>query len=290
MSSLADRQAEQKKWAMKYFDYADVPIKEWISAVLDEDTSHLFDDYDEDNNETDILNVKDENNNTFSFYLTAFPEDDKPTFVLTPEEVKESPKLSRAMKLMFDSVYTVFPPVVKTMSNMNHRMEDIFPVFDDKYHAFKLTRVNGLAHKRMGLMKNMEQIIYQFGQLTEKTQELDRTIKQAEEKNDIEVLNVLHQKKQQSRELETKLQDLAHDTETQINEITKDLMELSQQECDSVNKMLESAPMLYLCCERDKDDISNEIKLRGLPDIGVPFQDPDEESYVDQYKKEHGIE
>lgn len=290
MASLADKQAEQKKWAMKYFDYADIPIKEWISAVLDEDANHLFDDYEDDDNDTDLLNIKDENDRTFSFYLTAFPENDKKTFALTPDEIKDSPKLSRAMKLMFDSVYTVFPPVVKTMSNMNHKMEDVFPVFDDKYHAFKLTKLNGLAHKRMALMKNMDQIIYQFGQLKEKTQALDNMIKQAEEKKDDEVLMDLKQKKEQSDELEQKLQTMAQDTESQINEITKEKMELSQQECDGMNKLLEDAPMLYLCCEMDKDNISTEVKLRGMPEFGVPFQDPDEESYVDKYKKEHGID
>ena len=62
---------EKKKWSIKYFDYAESAIKEWIALELEESVELLFDDY---NDESDFIsiNVADDN---YTFYLTPFPNE-----------------------------------------------------------------------------------------------------------------------------------------------------------------------------------------------------------------------
>ena len=46
---------DEKKWAMKYFDYAEDAIKEWISLQIKEEISIVFDDY---KNSTDVITTE----------------------------------------------------------------------------------------------------------------------------------------------------------------------------------------------------------------------------------------
>lgn len=284
-ASLAEQQAEQKKWANKHFDYADTPIKEWIAAVLDEDINHLFTDF-RDTCYTECLDVKDESGTMYMFYYTVYP-DDETTFVLDPETINDSAVLSRAMRIMFDAIYTVFMPVVKTMSNMSHRMENMFPLFDATTHTFRLVCINSEERKKTVLYDTMRNVFNQSAQLKKNVEILTAQYKQAVDDGQEDDAAAYKAKLNEAHELAQRLQNVVKEVEQKLDEIPDSLVQRETQRVEQINQSLVDAPRLYLCCERNLSGVDMEKCMQELPEIGLKFQDPDQENYIDRIKKQY---
>jgi hypothetical protein len=259
-----ETEADKKKWAMKHFDYAESAIKEWVADILEEDIDTLFDDY---TGESDIIGVKSDND-TYTMYLTSFPEHDL-HFDINREELKANHDLSKATSIMYDSVNTTYMPVIKTMSSMNHRMENIFPKFDEDNMCFYLVMTNKHHMERMRIMHSLRKI----------------------EDNIEKIKNIPEDRRESVDGKKAYNQIIAYRNELigQFNDIDVDMCRDLQKIVDDRNVELEAATKLYICFEKNKENIDQSILLKRMPEFGMRYQDPDEDTYIDKFKEEFNI-
>jgi len=259
--SRQEIEEEKAQWSMKFFDYAESPIKEWIAAELEETIETIFDDY---KDESDVISMEIDKE-YYLCYLTHCPVETNngSAFCLTSEELKKHENLQKATSIMFDAVYTVFPPVVKTMTNLFHRMEDVFPKFDEKTMSFSF------------FMVNKYQIMHDQGFMTlNKIQEQwNRLIGVSNEEAD---------------SIREKLDQLRTKTVENINLCTVEKITNQEKICKEANAKYEKSPKLYLVLEKNTKPNEESI-MRRLPEFGLKYQDPDEETYIDKLKREQNI-
>lgn len=263
--SKAEADAETKKWTDKYFDFAESAVKEWIAETFDEDVETLFDDY---TSEADVLNVK-SGDDLYTLYLTSTPPV-SPAFAISKEELLSDLVLQRATSMMYEAVFTVFMPVVGTMSSMQHLVTDIFPTFDEATMSFRLVSMNAPYMKRKQLEKTFDEIKLQEKRL--------KSIVAVEMSADT------------IKELKRKLSVALEANVQQGNEITNEMCKEAQLICDERNKAFETRVKLYVCLEKNKSDIVLDQKLKRMPQFGLKYQDPDEETLIDQFKQEYNIQ
>jgi hypothetical protein len=269
--SRAELDQEKHKWAMKYFDYAENPIKEWISDLLDEDITAIFDDYTED---SDILSVEDQGN-YYTLYLTAYPEK-TPSFHASKDDLMNNKIVNKSTSMMFESVYTVYAPVVQSMSSMKHKLENIFPKFDEKLMCFYFSMVNSAAAKRQQVHKNLIKISDQFKQLREVN-----TIDSDEKIN--------NERNEQKVELEKQLILMQTEELENLSKLGDDVCDKEEEECKRMNEIYKNSSKLYICLDMNKTDQDNEQVMKRMPKFGLNYQDPDEDNYIDKLKKEYEI-
>lgn len=247
----ANNMDEKKKWSMKFFDYAENPIKSWISEYLQEDIDFIFNDY---KDEVDIISTN-YNNDYYTFYFSNISNESSPNFDISEEDFKNSTKLRQATSILYDAANTVYVPIIKTMSNMSHRMENIFLEFVEKNMYFRFIMINNLLLKKNFYIRSLQQLEVEISKKNENYNKLltDR------EKLFIEINN--------------------------INDI--DIKALDE-ECKIVNNKLENGPFLYIHASKN-EEIKKELKYKRLPEFGLKYQDPDEDNYIDIIKKEYDI-
>ena len=247
----ANNMDEKKKWSMKFFDYDENPIKSWISEYLQEDIDFIFNDY---KDEVDIISTN-YNNEYYTFYFSNISNESSPNFDISEEDFKNSTKLRQATSILYDAANTVYVPIIKTMSNMSHRMENIFLEFVEKNMYFRFIMINNLLLKKNFYIRSLQQLEVEISKKNENYNKLltDR------EKLFIEINN--------------------------INDI--DIKALDE-ECKIVNNKLENGPFLYIHASKN-EEIKKELKYKRLPEFGLKYQDPDEDNYIDIIKKEYDI-
>jgi hypothetical protein len=264
----AEAEVEKKRWTEKYFDYAEAPIKEWIAEIFDENVTDLFDDYSDN---IDILNVNPsdpDNKNSYTFYLTPFPTS-QPAFTLTKKELLADKDLKRASSMMYEAVYTAYMPIASTMTDKKHLIDDAFPRFDESTMSFILMAMNGPFLKRQKLEKALAEVAEQHKRL------------KCVPESDVSAEMVA--------ELKAKLETVRIETEAGLFEITDEVCREAQLECDNRNKKFTESARLYVCVERNKQNISVDDKLKHMPQFGLKYQDPDEENYIDKLKDEYEV-
>jgi hypothetical protein len=259
--SPLQKQEEQKKWALKCFDYAEDPIKEWIAAQLDETVETLFDDYSE---ESDILSIEVDKAH-YTFYLTCYPTDlrNDTAFHIDKEYFLSHPKLQKAASILFDAVYMVFPPVVKTMTNMGHRIEDVFPDFEEKNMCFRFRMVNKFEMLKRQALQTLEQIRENFAKIEGKTDE-------------------------QFTEIREKLTTLQKEQLDKLNSLGEAVIAEQEAKCQLQNETFRLGKRLYIAVEKNMKQQDDDI-MKRLPDFGLKYQDPEEETAIEAYKKELGM-
>lgn len=260
----AEKELERQKWAMKHFDYAESAIKEWIAEILGEEVSTIFDDY---TGESDVLGIK-SNGDHYTLYLTPFPSKEKP-FEATVEDLKKNKELSKASSIMFDAVHTVFLPVMKTMINLKYSLEDVFPKFEEDKMCFKLVMMNKLQMKR-------NQIINVLQQVNEKLELIRKVPKERLESPE-------------GKDALEKIIKFQSEHCEKLNEISVEECEKLQKIVDETNDKFDKSAKLYICLEKNKKDINQDYLLRRMPEFGMRYQDPDEETLIDKIKQEYHI-
>ncbi len=266
--SPAEQAMERKMWMDRYFNLAENVVKEWIADYMEESPEVVFDDYKE---KSDVIGTEEEGTH-YTAYLDIYKPDEiqvhengsTNTFILNQGQLKTMPKVSRAVSLVFDSVYAVYMPIVHTMTNMVDKIKDIFPKFDETTMSFELCMINRLAQEKEKLRNTVYRILA----------EKEKLSKIEGEKAD---------------ELRKQLQELETKTMIEHNEITLSQVEAQQTLCDLTNAILKQAPRLCIVLERGIPEDTEHIMQR-LPEFGVKYQDPDENTLIDQIKKEHNVE
>ena len=247
MSALESAE-EKKQIEMRLFDFAEEPVKEWIADFLGEPPETIFSDY---RGEADVCAVSDslgDKNRQATVYLSL--ERDNDSGLPPPEHVNAR----RAMSMMYDAVFTVYVPVVATMTNMRHRLENLMPRFDDHRRCFELCMVNTIAAKKKQLEQTALSIHHH---LTTKTDLTDED-------------------KQKLTELRTKYM-------TDYNEITAEQIAAEEERVVAFNNNKNDS-VLYIVVETGP--VTNEdLIARRLPRIDRQYEDADEETLTEKIKR-----
>lgn len=255
----ADKLSEQMAYSQKFFDYVESPIKEWIADYLKLDVSEVFPDYLDD---SDIIRFM-VDNKQYSAYVLPLPHAAE-SFV-DRDLIKESEKVRKACSILFDAVREVFMAVVGSITDpkLDH-LKGFMPVFVEDKMAFRLLRVN---RKAMQLQAADTQRV----QIEKFLQTATGTGVTEDQKNMI----------QESLDKINKI----------FNENTKEVLNAEEEICRKINAELEFFDRLHIVVDEtdpDEDGLEQE-SLKRLPTFGLPFQDPDEENYIDKLKKEHDV-
>jgi hypothetical protein len=269
MESKADKLNDEHQRGLRLFDYADAPIKEWIADYLEEEVNNIFDDF---NDETEILNIN-VDDKYYTLYLSCFPNitDENPKhFNVDLETAKSSKNIQKAIKNMTDAVYTVFPPIVHTMSQFKNKMEMVAPIFNPENMSFKLVPVNLLGMEKHQCAQQLQQVNYQRKQIDDYI--------------------IPDDKKEEIDEIIKKLDKIQLEATEKFNKITNESIKEREDECKKIEKLLVEAPLLYLCLDCNSgDNIDEELIMKRMPKFGLSYQDPDEKNYIDLLKEEYDI-
>jgi len=165
---------------------------------------------------------------------------------------------------MFDSVYAAYVPVVKTMTSMSQIMEDTFPQFDEEKLCFNVLVIN--------------KPYMQYKQLSNALQTTQQQL------NKLESL-----KEEEMKEMKNQILTIQQKVIKQLSEFSTEQFDEAQKECMNRNKRFEGAK-LYICIEKNKKNISLDQKLKRMPKFGMRYQDPNEDTLIDDFKKEHGVD
>lgn len=266
---MSNPEDDETKWSMKYFNYAETPIKEWIADILEESVDVLFDDY---TGESDILFMT-SNSEYFKCYLSteSLHEDpDRDNIVVGMDEFRKNHDFTKSASVLFDAVMAVFKPITHTMSNLKSRMQFTFPSFNEKYMRFEMNDVNHLRYEKQGALDNIA-----------KAKELIDKIKDKTEKEFTDILTQLNTKQ---IEYFTKFNSIKD-----IDIIARD------EECKLQNEYYNSRKRyLYIIIEKntkiiDKESIEKEMDtiMNRMPEFGTKWEDPEEENTIDRFKKEY---
>lgn len=282
MSDRSKQEIEEEKHglAMKFFDYAEVPIKEWIANYLNVTQEELFGN---EKDESDIINIQ-INNNYHQIYYTIWNTPGQPNSVIPSSEYKKHENLRKAMSIMFDAVRVVFPCVVKAMKKLNSSMENVFPKFSQETLSFSFNMVNHLKIKKDSHTKNILNIYQQVAKVKQRIEQGKVALKVASHKEKEEIEAMLKNGKEildnLSKSLSTEMMD--------ANAITDAAIAAREDECKAANAIFEKSVKLHMIIDQDVAD--DDAIMRRLPVFGMAYQDPEEDSFVDKLKKEYGVE
>ena len=298
--SKAEILEEQQKWAMKYFDLAETPIKEWIADYLEEDPEVLFEDYketydiisteadgqyytfylstdDSTDDNTDELKLDDSTDSNIDSNIDKLKLDDNtdndiddntselklndnlPYFNVTKQIIQRSLSIKHAIGSLLQSVYTVYPAVSKTMVNLKHRIEGIMPEFVEHDMYFRLKMINIPYAKKQQALQPIPEI-----------QEQLRKIENVETPE----VNKIRQQ----------LSDLYNEQLNKFNSISEQEVSDAEKQCKLENEKLKHGPFLYVHANKN-NHLDNDIIYKRLPQFGLRYQDPEDETLIDKLKK-----
>jgi len=253
---------EKQKWMLKYFDVCEAPIKEWVAEALHVDNIHsIFDDY-VDN--ADMLSVKSKKN--YRLYVKQAPKDSGRNFKLTQEQIKSDDKLHRAVSMILDAVYMVYPPVIKTMQAYNDMFVNVFPKFEESDMSFELICINPLKNKKEHYLKEVMRVQQKIKNIEEL--EDKKGCKQSIDNFTIE-----------------ELIPVLNDFTKKHNEIANEDIAKLDEHKKLIDKQLKDASKLFICLDINKAlDDHNKI-FKHMPKFGMKYQDPGEETLIDKVKR-----
>lgn len=252
------KEEEKSVLLMKFFDYAESPIKEWIAEYLNVDVKELFSDY-QDN--SDVLGFQCEiNNKYYEGYLVTMDFNDES--YLDNEILHASEKYKKACSMLFDAVHQVFPAVTSTIhEDYKEKIQGLRPLFDNNTMSFKLYIINHAATSLQVAIEAKKQLMYY---LTNTESELDENTK-------------------------NNIKENISKCDATIETNTKKVLDDEEEKCKHMNKHLENFSRLYIAVEEIENYHPSDECLRRLPLFGLSYQDPEEESLIDKLKKQMNI-
>lgn len=310
MNSKDDQ--ERKQQVIRFFDYAENPIKEWIGKQLQRDPAQIFDKY---SSESDVISINvageqylvylstdptlveymkkqrqpNQNNTEHAAELpdiksyTAFVLPEQP---INNQDQNDYFKLYRACSTMQDAVYSVYPFIVKTLFQTTPVSDvDKSPAeskvenpFDDVIPLYdeqdKCFRF--IMINRHHYLK--EQASYQVIECSKQLARIAEGIKHPQ--FNPENLPKLEENKQ-------KLLKLREEQILKHNNISQEMIDAQQLICNETNKKF-GDNKLYITLDHNR--ISNEDQMmKRLPNLGDKFEDLDDDDLIDKFKKEMGV-
>ncbi len=252
---------EEEKTAilMKFFDYAESVIQEWIAKYLDINIDELFSGY-QDN--SDVLGFQSENDNKhYEGYLVVMEFDEEESYV-DSDMLEKSEKYKKTCSMLFDAVHHVFPAVVNTVNkNYKEQLKKLRPLFDNTTMSFRLYRINQSAMELQMAVEAKKQLSsFIINRPEEMDEETFKSIKENISK-----------------------------CEKTIEKNTKEILDNEEQECQYLNEKLKKTDRLYIVIDEAEECNPTDESLSRLPIFGLAYQDPDEETLIEKLKKEMNV-
>lgn len=308
---------ERKKQALRFFDYAENPIKDWIAQFLDRDPTQVFDKY-EDQSDVISLTVEDKHylvylsqnppnittckkraldkeamdalekelNNPEAKVENIYKEVESLTAFVLPEKPKTNKgqneyfKILTALSMMQDAIYNVYPFVAKSLYQLNtnnaeqkidNPFDDVVPIFDPDDKTFVLAKINKYHYQK-------EYANHQIIECTKQLKKIADGVK--DPRFDKANLPMLEENK-------NKILKIRADEIEKHNKITFDMINEQQVLCNEANKKLNHHRLYIVLEERNVED--NDLMMKRLPEIGDKYEDLEEESLIEKFKKQNNI-
>lgn len=267
----ADSEEEKKRWAMKYFDFAEAPIKEWIADYLNRDPEEVFDDYKED---SDVLICSNPTTGKrYSVYLMVLEDDDEelPIWTVDEKEFAASDELKRAASMMYEAAMMVYTPVLRVLDTQDQYIRELFPTFDETTHCFEFKLVNTLRDKKKRAINVMLQVKEQLSKLASLPES-----------------NMTPEDEAKLNELRTNLANINVQQMAIIDECSSANITQKDEQCATFNRTATNLPKLYMGFKEftDSDELDEEVVHSRLPQFGLTYTDPEQESSVQQFRRE----
>ncbi len=279
---------EKNRLAMKLFDYAENPVKQWITALINmrktANVEEIFSDY---KDEYDQLITRTDDIQ-YSLYLTPFPNETKTVeikledgktierntaFLIDHKEIEYSKELCRGIGNMIEALLKVYGPVVNTMNEeYKEYLIDIEPCFNEQTMYFEFRKVSTLRRKKQqafnAIMDSMRYYEIYNNMPEDKKEKLD---------------------KEKLKENNEKIEKIKLESMVLHNSISEEDIKKSEDECAMANILLNNVEKLYIVGEKNAEIALND-KIKRLPELGNTFHDPEEEDIIEKFKRENNIE
>jgi hypothetical protein len=248
--SQEEQAAEKAAYTEKFFNCTESPIKEWLADYLNVPVETLFPDYVD---EADIIGFP-HDNKQYSAYIVTMPCDTE--CLVDVNLLKSNDKASRACSMLFDAVREVFMAVTGACDN--EELKSIMPVFSEEKMAFHLLRVNRKAMQ----LQAADQQMQQTQKFLQSEDAKNLTPEQYEAVNNgLDHLNKI------------------------FLEINKQSLDDEEKICRDVNEHIREKMWMHIVVEEIDPEMADE-GMKRLPVFGLPYQDPEEETYIDKLRRE----
>lgn len=276
---MSRQQIEEERWklSMKFFDYADNPIKEWIAHYLAQEPNDIFDDY---STASDVIVISIDGV-SYSVYLSPFPGNlaSDTAFHFDPARLKETENLRSATSVLFDAVFTVFPAIInsqKTDGNahaVKQQLLDVHPKFHNDSMSFSLEMVNRAKYEYEREKENLLKTYTTLNQVKEKLE----SFKHSDERDLLAKNPTVKSKKamvESGEELATRMQADLEKLALKVNAISQENILANEKQCDAVNENLRARNCrLYMVLEENVN-ACDDVFIKKLPVIGGRYEDP----------------
>lgn len=246
---------EKKELQEKFLRNAKAPIQEWIAEYLGKEVKEVFPDYED---ESDVIGFQKDGKH-YDMFLVTTDVDDAP---LIEESMLEFDKLKRAIVMLHEAAGKVFFALVMFV---NEKYADdvlcLCPRFDKEKMGYHLERINTKATRLQVAVRQRDQ-----------------------------VMKYLSENPTMNEEEKKKMDELLGTIEEIMKTHTKEILDEEQAKCNEQNTRMKNFTMLCMALEeKDPDDKDLDVTFRRMPEFGLRFQDPEEETYVDKMKKEYDV-
>lgn len=245
--SKAEQMEEKRKWDDKFFNLAEAPVKRWMANFLKKDVNEVFDDY-HDFDDLFVTSSTDINKVKYAFYLSDKQPNEESK--INKDIILNDDNFKKAMSVVFDSVFAVFPSIVKTMVKYSSEFENVFPEFDNNNYCFIFKYVDRLEFEKTKLLN----ILYQIR---------DERKKLEENKDSIPISKYT--------EINEKLNEMYKSHFKKLTEISDDDIKKQKEKNKILNDILNKDNnkdnyRLYMCCKL-ASDMKNDVVFDRLPKI-----------------------
>ena len=272
MSFSAEEHEEKQRQHLKYFDYAELPVKRWIADYLGHPASALFDRCEQ--TETDGI-IFENNGKYWKVYLEHRPGDNM-AFDIKPWLNNE--KFNNAMKMIMDAFQLVYMPVIMTITYpdpaLKTYIELVAPKFNPQLMRVELMPVSYEEMKFLGLKNRLLQI----------NQTNDQIAKVMEKKLDLknpEVLRNFNLMKEEQGKIAAEKSRL----EADIAAVDHEKIKEQRAKLPEISAKLLNHKKLYIVLEEYRHDMNNQLVQKRLPVFGHQYADPDDETWREKLEE-----
>jgi hypothetical protein len=251
---VEDQAKEQQFWAEKYFNIAEAPICKWLAFYTGENVTTLYKNYRE---QYEKLLVKGVDGITYCFYVDCDGEDGaipNNNFELCSNDLDTNDNFCKAISLIYDSVYSTFIPICRSMECENDIKESSLPRFIEAEMKFGIQPINKVKVEKMKSYDIIMKLVEQHERL--------KSAPDCEQKT----------------EVQAKIDTAKNEEIIKFNAITQELIDEEEERMKSHVRNAEV--FLYIHCHKVED----EDLYEKLPSIGAQFSDPTEEEDLDVNK------
>lgn len=279
MSFSAEEHEEKQRQHLKYFDYAELPVKRWVASYLRQPPELLFDKM-TDLQETDGI-IFENAGKYWKLYLE--PRNlDGPAFDMKPW--LNNQKLNNAVKMILDAFQLVYIPVVMTTNYTNNTCETsddiklymdlVAPKFDPKNMCVEFMPVSQEEMKFLGLknrLLSLDNSLEQIQKIMEKKLDL----------NNPEILKHYNIMKDEQPKIIAEKAKL----EADLSKINHELIRTQKAKLPEISARLENQKKLYIVLEEYQHNINNEFVQKRLPVFGSQYTEPGDESWLKELEE-----